>query len=250
MLRAMHMHDDQVEILLIRQGSGIHQIGTQKYSIAKGDIIVYNANTLHDEVTDSDVGKIFYYCAISGLKLNNLEENCIVPPGRCPVVQSGRHYDDLEYLFSLISNHATPQSEYEAEFVHNLIKALVIQITNLILIQTSDPIKEDEQLSITIKNYLDEHYLDDINLKTISNSLHINQYYMSHIFKDTYGIAPIQYVIRRRIGEAQSYLINTNMPINEIVEKVGYRNINHFHSMFVKLVGISPGKYRKFWLAK
>lgn len=58
----------------------------------------------------------------------------------------------------------------------------------------------------------------------------------------------MQYVIKRRIGGAQSLLINTALPITEIALMVGYKNPIHFHSAFSKIVGTTPGGYQKYWI--
>ena len=73
----------------------------------------------------------------------------------------------------------------------------------------------------------------------------------------------MQYVTRRRIGEAQNLLINTQLSITEIAANVGYNNSNnqeivkkidfsynnsnYFQNVFKKIVGYTPGSYRKRW---
>jgi YesN/AraC family two-component response regulator len=53
--------------------------------------------------------------------------------------------------------------------------------------------------------------------------------------------------MRRRIGEAQSLLINTNYNVTMIAGIVGYDNPNYFTTLFSKIVGMSPKKYRQLW---
>ena len=55
----------------------------------------------------------------------------------------------------------------------------------------------------------------------------------------------MQYLYKRRIGEAQSLLIDTDTPIGEIADRLCYGTINHFNTVFKKYVGITPGRYRK-----
>ena len=57
----------------------------------------------------------------------------------------------------------------------------------------------------------------------------------------------MQYVTRRRIGEAQNLLINTQLSITEIAANVGYNNSNYFQNVLKKIVGYTPGSYRKRW---
>ena len=57
----------------------------------------------------------------------------------------------------------------------------------------------------------------------------------------------MQYIIRRRIGEAQNLLITTRRSITDIALSCGYNNSNYFQSVFKRLVGMTPGQYRRDW---
>ncbi len=59
------------------------------------------------------------------------------------------------------------------------------------------------------------------------------------------GYSPMNYIIRRRIGEAQTLLITTKLSITEIAGMVGFSNPNNFNIQFQKQVGLSPREYRK-----
>lgn len=58
----------------------------------------------------------------------------------------------------------------------------------------------------------------------------------------------MQYIIRRRIGEAQNLLISTDRSITDIALSCGYNNSNYFQSVFKNLVGMTPGQYRRDWV--
>ena len=95
-----------------------------------------------------------------------------------------------------------------------------------------------------MKDYIDQHYTENVRLETIAADLFFSTHYISHEFENFFGMAPIQYLISRRIGEAHALLLQTDMPINEIAKKVGYTNINNFYIQFKKAKGISPNEFR------
>lgn len=105
--------------------------------------------------------------------------------------------------------------------------------------------QKNENLIRKITEYLDHHYTEPLTLKSISKAMHISETYLSHLYKRETGLSPIQYVIHCRIGEAQSLLMETNMPIHEIEEQLGFGSSCHLTTMFKKYVGISPREYRK-----
>ena len=107
--------------------------------------------------------------------------------------------------------------------------------------------KSLQGIGVRIKEYIDAHYLEDLKLPEIASALHINPYYLSHTFKDLTGSSPMSYIIQRRIDEAQSLLLTTNLTITAIAMECGYNNSNYFQSVFKNIVGMTPGKYRKMW---
>src|SRR5689334_1166231 len=52
--RTMHMHNDLLEIIFIKEGNGSHLIGERQYKTLKGDILIYNEGVLHDEYGNPD----------------------------------------------------------------------------------------------------------------------------------------------------------------------------------------------------
>ena len=100
-----------------------------------------------------------------------------------------------------------------------------------------------------VKAYINAHYSEDLTLQDISDALHISIYYLAHVFKQQTGYSPKQYMLRRRLGEAQTLLISTDLSITDISLAVGYGNPNHFDRMFSKYIGMSPSSYRSFYLA-
>ena len=107
-----------------------------------------------------------------------------------------------------------------------------------------------EQLVRQISEYLDQNYMRPITLAEISGNLHISASYLSHLFKRETGLAPMQYIIYRRIGEAQSLLMETDQPIHCIEESLGFGSSCHLSAMFKKYVGISPKEYRNHFQKK
>jgi len=250
--RPMHTHKDAVEILLMVSGEGINVIGGQTYKNKKGDLLIYNANVLHDESPASDEnGPVSYCLGITNLYYPGLEPNTIMKACSNVVYHCNEQYDDFLHLFDLI--HATNLSEntFAGEFISYLLRALLIMVQKLIAeAEESMTLSVENEMHKQLKQYIDEHYMEDITLNSIANDLHLSAYYISHLFKEFEGISPMKYITRRRIGEAQILLINTNKSVTDIAFHVGYQNSNHFHSMFLKIVGLTPKNYRNYWTLK
>ena len=99
----------------------------------------------------------------------------------------------------------------------------------------------------TVKEYLDGHYTDKISLDDLEEHFFINKFYLSKIFKETYGTTVNNYLISKRITRAKQLLRFTDLTVDEIGAAVGMADANYFSRMFRKVEGISPREYRKQW---
>lgn len=250
MPRVMHVHNDRLEIMFICEGTGLYTIGQNKYSVGAGDILIYNSGVVHDEVSDPKA-KIKSYClGIDQLKLPGLNLNCLISDGDSPVLKAVTHFTLIHSIFSTIYNELYYENEGAEETCHHLTQALIGLLLQLSK-QNARIKKENEQMiGERIKNYIDENYNIEITLTSISEALNISSYYMSHVFKKMTGYSPIQYIMRRRIGEAQTLLITTNHSITMIANIVGYDNSSYFNKIFTKSVGMSPKGYRECYTKK
>ena len=99
----------------------------------------------------------------------------------------------------------------------------------------------------TVKEYLDEHYTKKIELDDLEERFFINKFYLSKIFKETYGTTINNYLISKRITRAKQLLRFTDLTVDEIGAAVGMADANYFSRMFRKVEGSSPREYRKQW---
>lgn len=53
------------------------------------------------------------------------------------------------------------------------------------------------------------------------------------------------YLAQYRIDMAKRWLLETNMKISEIADRLKYKNSENFIRFFKKITGVTPGKYRK-----
>ena len=64
-------------------------------------------------------------------------------------------------------------------------------------------------------------------------------------FREYAGMSPTKYRNHIRINIAKSDLLNTNMKIKEIAEKVGFDDAFYFSRIFRNITGMSPNKFKK-----
>lgn len=89
-----------------------------------------------------------------------------------------------------------------------------------------------------------EHYMDNIDMTHFSQELGFSSAYLTKIFNKYKGCTPVKYLTDIRINRARQLLLNTDLPIRQIGEKVGYPDQFHFSKTFRKATGDSPSTFR------
>ncbi len=67
---------------------------------------------------------------------------------------------------------------------------------------------------------------------------------LTRICLHLYGKAPGERVKEIKMDRARMYVLNTDLPITLIAERVGYENSNTFSTAFTNFFGLSPHKFR------
>jgi AraC-like DNA-binding protein len=246
--RVMHRHEDRLEIMFIARGSGQYFIGGRQYLAHEGDILVFNQGVAHDERPHISEDSLIYSCGIEGLHVAGLAPNHLVSREKSPVIASGEQRIQLHSLFEALCAQVFSKTPHYGAVAGHLCHAIVIMCRNISLARHEGMNTTESSLGHSIKEYIDEHYREAVSLDQLCSELRITRFYLIHVFKRFCGYSPKQYLIRCRIGEAQSLLLNTNLDVASIAAAVGYESVNNFHRVFKMVVGIPPTKYKNRWM--
>ncbi len=92
--------------------------------------------------------------------------------------------------------------------------------------------------------YMERHYYEDLTLKKIAEVFNYNSAYLGKLFKAVTGEGFISVLDRIRIDHAKRLIMQDNLKIYQISQRVGYRNLDYFYTKFKKYVGKSPREFR------
>lgn len=86
----------------------------------------------------------------------------------------------------------------------------------------------------------------DINLSSdsLAERLGLSSNYLREIFRESVGVTLSNYINEFRCEKAGEMLLETNLSIAEISEKIGLSNQNYFFTLFKKFKGLTPQQYR------
>ncbi|MDF2838066.1 MAG: two component transcriptional regulator, AraC family [Paenibacillus sp.] len=96
-----------------------------------------------------------------------------------------------------------------------------------------------------IIDYIEEHYAEEISLKSMADLISMDASYVSDLFKRKTGMTLTHYVQHRRIQAAKMLLSETERTVSDIGGLVGFENDNYFIKIFKRWCDVTPNEYRK-----
>lgn len=94
------------------------------------------------------------------------------------------------------------------------------------------------------RNFIDDKYLEDLNLEEMAGLAFLSKYHFLRCFKEVYGISPYQYVIQKRLEHSQMLLQDERKTLSEIAYQTGFIDRRAFNRAFRKAYGFSPSEFR------
>jgi AraC family transcriptional regulator of adaptative response / methylphosphotriester-DNA alkyltransferase methyltransferase len=103
----------------------------------------------------------------------------------------------------------------------------------------------DEEWTIQIGEYIDEHYREPLTLEILADMCHGSPYHLQRTFKRIIGLTPVEYIQKVRISKAIEELTTTDKSVADIGLSVGLSNPSYFITLFKMKTGQTPKQYRK-----
>lgn len=95
------------------------------------------------------------------------------------------------------------------------------------------------------KEYIAEHYYENLMLADVAQKAGVSAGYLSTLFQKQLSKGFVDYLNEIRIERACTYLQQNYLKTYEIAYKVGFRDEKYFSKVFKKVKGQSPSEYRK-----
>lgn len=133
-------------------------------------------------------------------------------------------------------------------FVNEVSDDVCIYINNYLELSSKqkNAAQNKQDLIKEVIAYIDENITNSqLSIISIAEQFILSTSYMSRVFKEVKGMTILEYVNDKRITFAQHLLSTTDKNIESIVTELGYFDTSSFIRKFKKIVGITPGEFRK-----
>lgn len=115
--------------------------------------------------------------------------------------------------------------------------------------ETRTSYRKNRKVSIVhrAEEMIQQHYAQALTLEEVAEAVYLSPNYFSSIFKEVTQTTFSNYINEIRIEKAKKLLIETDMPIKEIVPLVGFEEYNYFNRVFKQIAGLPPGSFREMY---
>lgn len=247
----LHTHSFS-EIFYITDGSGFLCTENEQIPLHKDMLVQINPNIRHTEKSSDKHPLSYIALGIDDLLFDFPDhsgqdsEDTALSQNGCQITRLHSDQADILPLLKMILAEAhrhEPASEQICQYLLNAFLLKIGRVTNSQFSAGSVPDISGE--CAQIKDYIDHHYSEEVTLDDLAALSHLNKYYLSHIFSKSYGVAPINYLLERRILNSKELLKNTDYSITHIAHMTGFSSANYFSQSLKKHTGITAAAYRK-----
>ncbi|KMN15154.1 AraC family transcriptional regulator [Pseudomonas weihenstephanensis] len=91
---------------------------------------------------------------------------------------------------------------------------------------------------------IEQQLAEPLSIGQLAAQCALSPYHFARMFRESFGVAPHQYVLARRLSRARSLLRHSSLALGEIALSCGFASASHFTNRFKHTLGGTPGEYR------
>ena len=121
---------------------------------------------------------------------------------------------------------------------------LFLQLLNYMDKMETGGSKYDSEITAAVLCYINGHYKNG-TLSELSEQMGYDVYWLSREIRRRSGSTYKELLQEKRMQQAVYLLANSEIPVTDIIESIGYDNTSYFYRKFREKYGMSPKEYRK-----
>lgn len=251
----MKHHHDFFELIYVCKGTPIGVFNDQEIQLQEGNLCIMNPNAVHyfkkySEETDLILNivlpkdlfqKSLFQILFHDPVLNAFFIRYRLENEKQPSFLYLQNLDkDIDHLIEFLLKEYLDKKQYSQV----IIESLLTLIFSFILRNYT---KKSSHGNIAMTEIIDYIYLGYQTISMDSLAAHFNYHpkYLSSLIHKQTGQTFRNLIVNIKLQNALNYLLYTDCSIEQIVDKIGYKDKSSFYSLFKKEYGMSPSEYRK-----
>ncbi len=245
-----HSHNNCYEILFVYSGNGVVVLNDKLYPLKKNTIYFINGIETHCFVPKDDApyvrSRIIIKTSLVNLMAKATDTLSVVNDLFLKDEIGCIEMDDNQAMninaeFSKIKTALETNDAYtKIDVITALFKILCLSHSNKAFVMHS--IKDG--ISETLK-YINDNIHQKINLDDLCVHIHLNKYYLCHLFKKETNMTINEYIVLQRLAIAKKMLLYTDEQLSNIALKCGFSSFSYFSKIFKERENITPRLFRQ-----
>ncbi len=261
----VELHDHNFfELAYITGGSAWQNLAGKKERVKTGDYFIIDYGAVHSYQECKNftlINCLFLPEAIDDVlegcrSLDEMLRICMIRYYRKAFEQektANRIFHDadgrvLKLLRVLQMEYSKKEFGWKEIFRSRLKEILILMMRSTILQHTdfdSDKIANEDEMISDLVRYLHKNGKERAVLTNYCQTHHYSLSYISRRFRQETGMTVLQYLQKIRIDQSCALLAGSKLPIAEIAQEVGYEDAKYFSEIFKRMLGMTPGAYRR-----
>ena len=243
-----HLHSD-TELLMVRKGQIEVNVMGERRLLSAGECAVIFPQQVHSYLSNAEnrVQILIFDASLAGSYMHLIQK---YRPA-CPFVTSDRLNTDVRLAFdrilALSQWDVNGYCKTEADAMALGRAWIQVIFAHLVPVLDLEERKKEEGTDITCRlvQYVMEHFKEPLTLEILARQLHVNKYYLSHIFSGRLQMNFRQYLNQIRLEHALQEMRTTDHSITRIWEEAGFNSQRSFNRVFLENMGMTPMEYRR-----
>jgi len=236
--KSPHFHP-HLEMVYLRKGSSTASLDGKSFLIDTGDIFLSFPNQIHHYFVRSAIqGDIVIFAPEMIPDLQMLFENKLPVE---PVIKKEFLPKDIGMRISRIMENLQSQEPFAQISAKGELMLIMAEIIPHLRYMDT-PVHYDSVKDVLL--YCTEHFTEPLTLDMIAEGLHLNKYYISHIFSSRLQISFSDFLNGLRVDYVCK-LLTGDCSVTEAAFASGFSSIRTFNRAFARQMGKSPTQYLK-----
>ncbi len=233
-----HWHE-HIELHYVLKGQGTFYCNHRPLHMEEGSLVIINSNELHEGMSltkDFEALVIIFEMASFSKEVANFNvifQSLIAADGNIRRLMEDIYREEV-----------MKQVGYKMAMRGKLFDLITYLLRNYVVESLSDRanirrIQNLKRLNMVLR-YIQENYTEAIKIQTLAEMIHLSEYRFCHLFKESLGQSPLNYINEVRLKKAHHLLEQQDMTVAEVAAAVGFTDYNNFGRLFRKYYGYAP----------
>ena len=240
---SLHWHE-HIELHYVVSGKTAIKLDQEEFAARKGDLVVVNSNVLHEGFCDGTLMEALVVIFEMEDFSKELADKSIIFH---PLIEQDKEIGRI--MLRLYEENKRRQLGYRLACKGALLELITYLIRHYAqeTLSDSDSMRRRKKLERlnTVLQYIDGHYTEPLNNRELADLIHLSEDRFNHLFKESMGMAPLQYINEMRLKKAMRLLKNGELLAVEVAAAVGFSDYNNFGRMFRRYYGCTPMEIRE-----